>query len=201
MSKVRYFDASGSRHTQVPMLETFHSDFLRTGRFNRDKGRRGKEERRYLSHDQVAEITGRKLLAVGEHAHERLVSFHKSIDLPKMLYHRIIDDLPHLGYCHVTASKTRFAEFDELKWSFYIANFCADIAEDGKSLSNFNRHLPRMYFAIAMQPDSERKRLEVNREVRGNGLLFRTHDPRIALKNVLMLGARSARLREIIRKL
>lgn len=68
MSKVRYFDASGSRHTQVPMLETFHSDFLRTGRFNRDKGRRGKEERRYLSHDQVAEITGRKLLAVGEHA-------------------------------------------------------------------------------------------------------------------------------------
>ena len=58
-----------------------------------------------------------------------------------------------------------------------------------------------MYFAVAMQPDSERKRLEVNREVRGNGLLFRTHDPRIALKNVLMLGARSARLREIIRKL
>ncbi len=201
MSKLRYFDASANRHSQMPMLETFHSDFLRTGRINREKDSPGKESRRYLSHQQVADITGRKLLAVGENAHERLNTFHKSITLPKIVYHRIIDDLPHLGYCHVTASKTKFAEFDELKWSFYIANFCADIAEDGKSLSNFNRYLPRMYFAVAMQPDGDRKRLEVNREVRGNGMLFRTHDPKIALKNVLMLGARSAKLREIIRKL
>lgn len=199
-SLLRYFDASAGRNLPVPLLETFHSDFLRTGRFNRGKNRK-KEERRLLSHAEVAAVTGRKLTAVGERAHEKLNGFHTSIKLPKIIFHRILETQPHLGYCHVTASKTEFAEFDELKWSFFIANFSADISEDGTTLSNFNRYLSRMYFAVAMQPDGQRKRMEVNRTVRGNGVLFRTHDPREAMRNVLLLAARNAKLREVIRKL
>mgnify|MGYP001590820089 CR=1 FL=1 len=199
-SSLRYFDASTGKNLPVPVLETFHSDFLRTGRFNRASNRK-QEKRRLLSHAEVAAVTGRKLTAVGERAHEKLNAFHKSITLPKIVFHRILEEQPHLGYCHVTASKTKFAEFEELKWSFFIANFSADISEDGTTLSNFNRYLSRMYFAVAMQPDGERKRMEVNRAVRGNGVLFRTHDPKEAMRNVLLLGAKSEKLRQIIRKL
>jgi hypothetical protein len=37
--------------------------------------------------------------------------------------------------------------------------------------------------------------------VRGNGLLFRTNDPQIAIRNILLLGARNEQLRQIIRQL
>ena len=37
-----------------------------------------------------------------------------------------------------------------------------------------------------------------NRDIRDNGVLFRTADPKTALKNVLMLGARNAELRKIV---
>jgi hypothetical protein len=43
--------------------------------------------------------------------------------------------------------------------------------------------------------------MTIDRTVRGNGLLFRTHDPQVAIKNVLLLGARNEQLREIIRQL
>jgi hypothetical protein len=35
--------------------------------------------------------------------------------------------------------------------------------------------------------------------VRGNGILFRTNDPKTALKNVLLLGAKQDTLRKVIR--
>ena len=201
MSKLRYFDASGQKKPNVPALETVHSDFLRTGRIIRHKDNWVPEERRYLSYQEVADRTGRRLDAAGEQAHDRLNSFHRSIQLPKMVFHRTLEDRPHLGYCHVTASKTRFADFDEVKWAFYIANFMADIGEDEKMISNLRRRGSRMYFAVAMQPDDERKKLTIDRKIRGNGVIFRTSDPKVALKNVLLLGARNEKLRDVIRSL
>ncbi|CAN7592123.1 hypothetical protein LJR030_001276 [Rhizobium sp. LjRoot30] len=201
MSKLRYFDASGQKKPNVPALETLHSDFLRTGRIIRHKDNWVPEERRYLSYQEVAERTGRRLEVAGQQAHDRLNSFHRSIQLPKMIFHRTLEDRPHLGYCHVTASKTRFAEFDEVKWAFYIANFMADIGEDEKMISNLRRRGSRMYFAVAMQPDDEKKKLTIDRKIRGNGVIFRTNDPKVALKNVLLLGARNEKLRDVIRSL
>jgi hypothetical protein len=43
--------------------------------------------------------------------------------------------------------------------------------------------------------------MTIDRSVRGNGLLFRTHDPQAAIRNILLLGARNEQLREIIRQL
>ncbi len=43
--------------------------------------------------------------------------------------------------------------------------------------------------------------MTIDRSVRGNGLLFRTHEPQVAIKNVLLLGARNEQLREIVRQL
>jgi hypothetical protein len=58
-----------------------------------------------------------------------------------------------------------------------------------------------MYFAVAVQKDMEAKKLAIDTKVRGNGILFRTQDPKEALKNVLMLGAKHETLRKIIRAL
>jgi hypothetical protein len=59
-----------------------------------------------------------------------------------------------------------------------------------------------MYFAVAIRPGEHTpEKMTIDRNVRGNGLLFRTDDPQVAIKNVLLLGARNQQLREIIRQL
>ena len=198
-TKFRYYDAVAFKRANPPR-SAVHTEFLRTGRIDRSIAW-SPSEKRYLSYQEVAERTGRKLERAGDITHERINGFHRSIRFPKLVFHRTLAGTPHLGYCHITVANSRFAEFENVQWAFYMANFLAEIGDEDQFFAGISRKPGRMYFAVAMQPDSDRKRLEVNREVRGNGLLFRTHDPKIALKNVLMLGARSAKLREIIRKL
>lgn len=201
MSKLRYFDAGAPKNVPVPAVSAAHSEFLRTGRISRSKENWVADERRYMTFAEVAERTGRKLTAAGEKTHERINSFHKSITFPKLVFHRTLESRPHLGYCHVTASKTKFAQFDDVKWAFFIANFFSDIDDNNKFSNMLDLSYSRMYFAVAMQPDTEVKKMTIDRTVRGNGLIFRTHDPKIALQNLLMLGSKSEKLREIIRQL
>jgi hypothetical protein len=201
MAKLRYYDASQSNEANA--LSVAHSEFLRTGRISRDKSSWVPEERRYLTYEEVAEKTARKLQAAGEKTHDRLNNFHKSIQFPKIIFHRTLADAPHLGYCHVTASRTRFARYEEVDWAFYIANFYAEIGDDADAFVKIDSNYTRMYFAVAIRPgqQAEDKKLTINRDVRGNGVLFRTHDPQAAIRNVLLLGARNEQLRDIIRQL
>lgn len=185
-----------------------HSTFLRTGRIVRDAEDWIEEERRYLSVTEVAKRTGIRLESAGRHAHQRLNRVHRGIVFPELIFHKTLNQAPHLGYVHVTASKTDFAEYKDVTWGFYIANFSADIsgestAEDAGGETFFHRVRPgysRMYFAVAMKngEDGETRKQVINREVRDNGVLFRTSDPKTALRNVLMLGARNAELRKIV---
>ncbi|MBX9457765.1 MAG: hypothetical protein KL863_18060 [Rhizobium sp.] len=197
MSKLQYVD---DRKVVVPK-QAIHSEFLRTGRIDRNRPNWSEFEKRYLSYEEVAQRTGKVLVAAGSRTHERLNGFHKSINFPKLLFHRTLSGTPHLGYCHVTASKTNFAEFDDIKWAFYIANFSADITPDNLKFEHVNMRAERMYFAVAVERDDDSQKLAINRKVRGNGILFRTDDPKTALKNVLLLGAKHEALRKIIRAL
>ena len=199
MSKLQYVD--DSTPSVAPPKRALHSEFLRTGRIDRNRPNWSVEEKRYLSYEEVAARTGKVLTVAGERTHERLNGFHHSIQFPKLMFHRTLSGTPHLGYCHVTASKTKFAEFEDVKWAFYIANFFADIGAEDLKFESVNMRAERMYFAIAVEHDEERKKLAVNRKVRGNGLLFRTDDPKTALKNVLLLGAKHETLRKVIRSL
>jgi hypothetical protein len=194
MSKLQYVEDV----KVVAPKQAVHSEFLRTGRIDRNRPSWSETEKRHLSYEEVTQRTGKILTSAGNRTHERLNSFHKSIQLPKLVFHRTLSGTPHLGYCHVTASKTKFAEFDDVKWAFYIANFFADIGADDLRFEKVNMRAERMYFAIAVEHDDSKK-LAVNRKVRGNGLLFRTDDPKTALKNVLLLGAKHEALRKIIR--
>lgn len=197
MSKLQYVE-----DTKAPApKQTVHSDFLRTGRIDRNRPNWSESEKRYLSYEEVATRTGKILVAAGNRTHERLNAFHKSIRFPKLVFHRTLSGTPHLGYCHVTASKSKFAEFDDIKWAFYIANFYADIAADELRFERVNMRAERMYFAVAVERDGDGKKLAINRKVRGNGLLFRTEDPKTALKNVLLLGAKHEAVRKVIRAL
>jgi hypothetical protein len=198
MSKLQYVEQSIPSVT--PPKRALHSEFLRTGRIDRNRPNWSAEEKRHLTYEEVAARTGKVLTAAGERTHERLNGFHRSIQFPKLLFHRTLSGTPHLGYCHVTASKTKFAEFEDVKWAFYIANFFADIGAEDLKFESVNMRAERMYFAIAVEHDEEKK-LAVNRKVRGNGLLFRTDDPKTALKNVLLLGAKHETLRKVIRAL
>lgn len=202
MAKLRYFDARPKAPAEPAPPATIHSEFLRTGRINRNKHDQP-GDRRYISHAEVAEKTAQRLQAAGEKTHNRLDNFHPAIRFPKMIFHRTLADSPHLGYCHVTASRTQFAQYQDVAWAFYIANFYAEIDPKDASFVKIDQKQPRMYFAIAVEQDdkADGKGLNINRNIRGNGVLFRTDDPQVAIRNVLLLGARNQQLRDIIRQL
>ncbi|WJH39171.1 hypothetical protein N7E02_20095 [Aliirhizobium terrae] len=199
--QIRYFEVNRQpTFAPPPARSNAHSEFLRTGKISRPRPPSIPNERRYLSHDEVAEQTGRKLEAAGETTHARLNKFHRLIALPKLIFHRTLDGSPHLGYCHVTAARTAFSREDMVSWSFYIANFSSDIGEEEEFFARIIPKSSRMYFAVAIEGDAGQG-ARIDRTFRKNGLLFRTSDPREAMRNVLMLGAPDAAVREIIKKL
>ncbi|WP_037379345.1 DUF6656 family protein [Sinorhizobium americanum] len=200
MAKLRYYDASGKAQAPAPKTAGGHTEFLRTGRIDRRRPWLP-EKRRYMTHEEVAERTGRRLQAAGETTHKRINGFHASIQFPRMIFHRTLADSPHLGYCHVTAAKAKLNQSREITWAFYFANFFSDLGDETHFFERIQTSYSRMYFAVAIEPDSEDGQMAINRNVRGNGLIFRTQDPTVALKNVLMLGARDEALRRIIRSL
>ncbi|OBZ92860.1 hypothetical protein ADU59_24345 [Pararhizobium polonicum] len=201
MSNLRYFDAAAAKKPAPLPKVAVHTEFLRTGRINRNQQMWSAEEKRYLTHQDVAVRTGRKLEAAATVTHGRINGFHRSIRFPKLFFHRTLADSPHLGYCHVTAAHTKFAQFDDVRWSFYIANFFSDIGDDEHFFEKIKLGYSRMYFAVATEVDADAGKLTVNRAIHENGLLFRTRDPKEALKNVLLLGARNEQLRKIINSL
>lgn len=199
--KRRYYEVQGQNPAVgLPRKLVAHSEFLRTGRISRATPIWMPDERRYLSYAEVSARTGRKLEAAGERTHERINGFHRSIQFPKILFHRTLDDSPHLGYCHVTAAHTVFAERTQVSWSFYIANFFSEIGEEELFFEKIVPQTSRMYFAVATN-NKPGQPMEINRSIRKNGVLFQTSDPREAMKNVLMLGAPDDAIRAIIKKL
>ncbi|MDB5522765.1 MAG: hypothetical protein JWM58_528 [Rhizobium sp.] len=195
MADIRYFETE-KRKSMLPAKE---SEFLRTGRIDRNRPNWDAVQKRYLSYEEVAQRTGKYLVNAGDTTHQRLNNFHRSIQFPRLLFHRTLKGTPHLGYCHVTAAKSSFAEFKDIKWAFYIANFFADIAADELAFERINMRAGRMYFAIAVEKNDELQKLAVNKNVRGDGILFRTNDPKAAMKNVLMMGAKHEVIRKVIR--
>lgn len=198
--KIRYF-AKPSTALATLRRGNSYTEFLRTGVIERYKTDWVPEEERFLSYEEVAQRTGRKLQDAGVKTHERLNNFHKDIQFPKLVYHRTLTNKPHLGYCHVTAARTKFAEFEDVRWAFYIANFNVDLNAENFFFDTEEVQLSRLYFAIAVDLDREENKLVIDRKVRGNGVLFSTHDPHKAMKNVLMMGAKKDNLRRIIRSL
>jgi len=198
-TKFRYYDAVAYKRAHQPKAAA-HTEFLRTGRIDRSPTWSA-SEKRYLTYEEVAERTGRKLERAGNVTHERINGFHHSIQFPKLIFHRTLAQTPHLGYCHITVANSRFAEFENVQWAFYMANFMAEIGDEEQFFAGISKTPGRMYFAVAIAPAAEEGRLSIDRTVRGNGVIFRTDDPKLAMKNVLMLGARNEALRKIIRAL
>ena len=198
--KLRYYDANAWRPTAPQMKPAAHSEFLRTGKISRHRDDWFPQERRYLTYEEVAARTGRKLQTAGETTHERLNAVHHDIQFPKVLFHRTFPERPHLGYCHVTAASTYLAR-QSVSWSFYICNFFAQIGEEEQFFENINAERRRMYFAVAIEGDPGAAKMRINRSIRGNGVLFQTSNPNEALRNVLMLGAPDNAFRAILQKM
>ncbi|MGK9050477.1 hypothetical protein QTA58_03930 [Neorhizobium sp. CSC1952] len=199
--KFRYYEAPPPKPpAPAAPKTTAHSEFLRTGRIARNSSIWMPAERRYVSYAEVAARTGKKLEAAGEKSHERINAFHRSIQFPKIIFHRTLDERPHLGYCHVTAARTLLARRVPVSWSFYIANFFSEIGEEEIFFERISTTYSRMYFAVAIEGEPGEP-FRIDRSIRKNGLLFQTSDPMEAIKNVLTLGASSNALREIIKKL
>ena len=199
-TRLRYFDASALKPAAPKAKTASHSEFLRTGRISRQREDWLPTEKRYLTYEEVAERTEKKLVAAGEKTHERINAVHRSIQFPKIVFSRSLDERPHLGYCHVTASSTHFGHLP-ISWSFYMCNFLSEIGEAEQFFERIRNDYGRMYFAVAIEGEPETRGVRVNRAVRGNGILFKTTDPQEALKNVLLLGAHSDMLREIIKRM
>ncbi|KAA3519853.1 hypothetical protein GOZ90_00020 [Agrobacterium vitis] len=198
MSKLRYYAAPKTPALENKRPKAAHSEFLRTGKIIRDEDDWLADEKRYLTHEEVAVRTAKRLEAAAETTHQRINGFHKSIRFPKLLFHQTLQDIPHLGYCHVTASRSNFAQYADVKWAFYFANFNAEVGGEDSFFQKITPQYGRMYFAVALKPDKAKREMTVDRSIREDGLLFRTSDPKVALKNVLLLGARTSALRKII---
>lgn len=152
-----------------------------------------------MSAGEVAERTGEKLVKAGETTHQRINSFHPDIQFPKVIFYRVFEDIPHLGYCHVTTTSTSVDTQKQVRWSFYIANFSSEIGETYPFFKQVKREYSRMYFAVALEK-AHGDILRIDRSFRKDGLLFRTNDPNEAMRNVLMLGAPDNALRALIKK-
>lgn len=198
-AKRRYYQNQAPRRLSATSA-AHHSEFLRTGRIDRTAPTWDRETKRYLSFEEVAERTNRKLVRAGETTHERLNAFHEAIRFPKVIFSRAFEEIPHLGYCHVTTASTRFAQRGPVHWSFYIANFSSDISESYPFFENIRSGNVRMYFAVAYEKAAG-DTLRIDRSMRKDCLLFRTANPREAMKNLLLLGAPSQSLRTMIKKL
>ncbi len=199
-AKLRYYQ-SRSPKFPPPVGTSPHSEFLRTGRIARavrPEWRPG--EKHYLTAEEVAEHTGKRLVKAGETTHRRLNAFHKTIQFPKMIFYRVFDEIPHLGYCHVTSSRSVIKDRGEVHWSFYMANFSSDIGQTYPFFENIRHGYARMYFAVAFEK-APGETLRIDRSIRKDGLMFQTHDPHQALKNVLMLAAPDKTLLAAIKKL
>jgi hypothetical protein len=201
MLKLRYFAAPNVLALAAKRSKSRHSEFLRTGRIIRQEDDWLANEKRYLTHEEVAARTAARLTAAGENTYDRLNNFHRSVRFPKIIFHKTLNEIPHLGYCHVTAARTNFAQYADVKWSFYIANFHADIGGEESFFEHVTPRYGRMYFAVALKPDDEKRRMTIDRSIRDDGLLFRTTDPKVAMRNVLLLGAQKPALREIIARM
>ena len=64
LTKFRYYDAVAYKRANPPK-SAVHTEFLRTGRIDRTAGNWSPSEKRYLSHQEVAERTGRRLERAG----------------------------------------------------------------------------------------------------------------------------------------
>ena len=194
--KLRYFETNSPARNRPSNL-TPHSDFLRTGRIIRPLAER-QTAKRYLTPEEVAERTGRILTLAGETTLTRINSFHQSIRFPKAIFYRVFEEIPHLGYCHVTTASTSFNAKERINWSFYLANFTSDISETYPFFERIRSGNGRMYFAVAFEK-APGDTFRIDRSMRKNGLLFRTVDPQEALRNVLMLGAPNDAVRAIVK--
>lgn len=199
IKRIRYFDAESGRPPEQDK-RAVHSEFLRNGHITRFDDQWVARNRRYLSHEQVAALTGRKLEDAGRTTHRRLNDVTRAIRFPEIIRHHTLDAAPHLGYCHVTAARTDFRTRKQVMWSFYLANFFSEIgAGDEGFFTRIDTRYSRMYFAVTVNKARNGNRLVLDRDsVRPDGLLFMTPDPQVAMKNVLMLGARSPELRKAI---
>ncbi len=159
MQKLRYYAAPKAETKTPPSSKAVHSEFLRTGRISRSREDWLPDERRYLSYEEVAARTGRRLERAAETTHERINGFHRSIKFPKIIFHRTLNNSPHLGYCHVTAARTNFAQYADVKWAFYIANFFAELGGQEVFFEQIKQNYGRMYFAVAITPAEEEGRL------------------------------------------
>ncbi|HBF30119.1 DUF6656 family protein [Rhizobium sp.] len=201
MLKLRYFSAPNPLALAAKRAKSRHSEFLRTGKIIRREDDWVSDEKRYLTPEEVAARTAARLATAGENTYERLNGFHRSVRFPKIIFQKTLNEIPHLGYCHVTAARTNFAQYADVKWSFYIANFNADIGGEESFFEHVTPRYGRMYFAVALKPDQEKRRMTIDRSIREDGLLFRTSDPKVAMRNVLLLGAQKPALREIIARM
>ena len=190
--KLRYYQSNAFPAANIVR----HSEFLRTGKISRPWLPHNK---RYLTAQDVAEQTGRKLVKAGEMTYRRINSFHPTIQFPKLIFYRILDEIPHLGYCHITTATTSIKEKGPVHWSFYIANFSSEISTTYPFFEHIGREYSRMYFAVAVEK-AQGDTLRIDRSFRKDGILFRTNDPRDAMKNVLMLGAPNDAIRALINR-
>lgn len=197
--KLRYYDAVAYKRSQAAKSVAY-TEFFRTGKLERRENWTD-ADKRYLTYREVAEHTGRKLEKAGSVTHDRINGFHRSIRFPKLIFHRTLASMPHLGYCHVTISNTQLSGQESVQWSFYMANFYSEIGDGEHFFEAISTKHHRMYFGVATCPSTTKGQLEINRKAGDDGVLFHTHDPKVAMKNVLLLGAGSEELRKIIRAL
>jgi len=140
-----------------------------------------------LDDDQVAERTRVALANRAEIYYRQLRDWREDLNFERFEWVKILDQLSHLGYAAITRGIWPDKDGSFIPWVFYFSNFNARFGKGDTLFDNLPKKYGVTFFCLALTVDGERKVNGRDSSKRGNGVLFSTKDPAVAMANVAKL--------------
>ncbi len=181
MAKLRYYDAA-DKMPAAPAKAKAHTEFLRTGRI--DRRRWMANERQYLSYAEGAQQTARKLTTRAERPTADINGSWPRCS-PKMVFQVApLANSPHLGLLPRDRAKNLPRKGNEDHLVLLSRELLLRLGNEDPFLDRISRAIRPCISPSRSSPMPAKDGYVVNRNVRGNGLMFPTQDPKVAEENV-----------------
>lgn len=185
--KLNYFDARREEREKAELqtIEKSKTDFFR----GRDTGGRTLV-RQYVGPKTVQQKTALTLSNKAWEYYTQLKQSEPELKFEYLEQTRLLSEVSHLGYSAITFG--RYTEVDDkvIHWAFYFANFDCVFGQGENLFESIPTTYGLTYFALALRLNEERQVEGLDTSIRGNGVIFSTKDPNVAMTNVIQLKSR-----------
>jgi hypothetical protein len=198
--KLNYYDARREERDKAELekIEKSKTEFFR-GRETDGLSRL----RKYVGPETVHTKTVATLTNKAYDYYCQLRACEPDLKFDYMEQTRMLSSVSHLGYSAITSGRFTDASGKTTHWVFYFANFDCVFGQGETLFESIPTSYGLTYFALALMVGEDKHVLGVDTSVRGNGVIFSTKDPNVAMDNVIKLKERqrpdiSARLQAMI---